>query len=160
MKKRDSKVAHNRPRPFHFTVQSRPQPTAQNWFFMLWNLGTRHLFSYLWIQSIYILFTFTIHFQGRKSYQDPVNMEEKPSPLSGLDKMWFFSIWTWFFYTFGIALWQKKVQKCRYSKTHGKYFCSFKGFHLFMKKKLCAKFKKDNLFWTKLVMACNILQIL
>ena len=25
-----------------------PQPTAQNWFFILWNLGTRHLFSYLW----------------------------------------------------------------------------------------------------------------
>ena len=24
-----------------------PQPTAQNWFFILWNLGTRHLFSYL-----------------------------------------------------------------------------------------------------------------
>ena len=43
-----SKVAHNRPRPFYFTVQPRPQPTAQNWFFISWNLGTRHLFSYLW----------------------------------------------------------------------------------------------------------------
>ena len=29
----DSKVAHNRPRPFYLTVQPRPQPTAQNWFF-------------------------------------------------------------------------------------------------------------------------------
>ena len=38
-KERTSKVAHNRP---------RPQPTAQNWFLILWNLGTRHLFSYLW----------------------------------------------------------------------------------------------------------------
>ena len=30
--------------------QSSPdqRPTAQNWFFILWNLGTRHLFSYLW----------------------------------------------------------------------------------------------------------------
>ena len=37
-KERTSKVAHNRP---------RPQPTAQNWFLKLWNLGTRHLFSYL-----------------------------------------------------------------------------------------------------------------
>jgi hypothetical protein len=45
-----SKVAHNRPRPFYFTVQPRPQPTAQNQFFILWNLGTRHLFSYLWFQ--------------------------------------------------------------------------------------------------------------
>ena len=47
VKKWASKVAHNRPRPFYFTVQPRPQPTAQNWFFILWNLGTRHLFSYL-----------------------------------------------------------------------------------------------------------------
>ena len=46
-KKRASKIAHNRPRPFYFTVQPRPQPTAQNWFYILWNLGTRHLFSYL-----------------------------------------------------------------------------------------------------------------
>ena len=30
MKKPPSKVAHNRPRPFYFTVQPRPQPTAQN----------------------------------------------------------------------------------------------------------------------------------
>ena len=31
----------------YFLSQPRPQPTAQNWFFILWNLGTRHLFSYL-----------------------------------------------------------------------------------------------------------------
>ena len=30
VKKRTSKVAHNCPRPFYFTVQPRPQPTAQN----------------------------------------------------------------------------------------------------------------------------------
>ena len=48
MKKLPSKVAHNRPRLFYFTVQPRPQPTAQNQFVILWNLGTRHLFSYLW----------------------------------------------------------------------------------------------------------------
>ena len=47
LKKTGLKVAHNWPRPFYFTVQPRPQPTAQNWFFILWNLGTRHLFSYL-----------------------------------------------------------------------------------------------------------------
>ena len=29
-----------------------PQPTAQNWFFILWNLGTRHLFSYLCLGCI------------------------------------------------------------------------------------------------------------
>ena len=29
VKKRASKVAHNRPRPFYFTVQPKPQPTAQ-----------------------------------------------------------------------------------------------------------------------------------
>ena len=30
VKKRASKVAHNWPTPFYFTVQPRPQPTAQN----------------------------------------------------------------------------------------------------------------------------------
>ena len=30
MKKTPSKVAHNRPRPFSFTVQPTPQPIAQN----------------------------------------------------------------------------------------------------------------------------------
>ena len=29
-KKQASKVAHNRPKPFYFTVHPRPQPTAQN----------------------------------------------------------------------------------------------------------------------------------
>jgi hypothetical protein len=51
---RASKVAHNRPRPFYFTVQPRPQPTAHNQFFILWNLGTRHLFSYLWVNYGYL----------------------------------------------------------------------------------------------------------
>ena len=50
----EKKVAHNRPRPFYSTVQPRPQPTAQNWFSILWNLGTRHLFSYLWCRCINI----------------------------------------------------------------------------------------------------------
>ena len=31
-------------------IRPRPQPTAQNWFSILWNLGTRHLFSYLWLE--------------------------------------------------------------------------------------------------------------
>ena len=48
VKKRASKVAHNLPRPFYSTVQPRPKPKTQNWFSILWNLGTRHLFSYLW----------------------------------------------------------------------------------------------------------------
>ena len=48
VKKRASKIAHNWPRPFYSTVQTRPQPTAQNWFSVSWNRGTRHLFSYLW----------------------------------------------------------------------------------------------------------------
>ena len=30
VKKQASKVAHNRPRPFYFTVQPRPQPTGQH----------------------------------------------------------------------------------------------------------------------------------
>ena len=30
VKKQASKVAHNQPNPFFFTVQPRPQPTAQN----------------------------------------------------------------------------------------------------------------------------------
>ena len=34
-KKRPSKVAHNRPRPFFATVKLRPQPTAQNGFSIL-----------------------------------------------------------------------------------------------------------------------------
>ena len=39
--------------PDPFLSQSSPdqRPTAQNWFFILWNLGTRHLFSYLWAES-------------------------------------------------------------------------------------------------------------
>ena len=47
VKKWASKVAHNRPRPFYFTVQPSPQPRAQNQFFISWNLRTRHLFSSL-----------------------------------------------------------------------------------------------------------------
>jgi hypothetical protein len=53
-KKRASKVAHNRPKPFYFTLQPRPQPTAQNLFNILWNLGTKHLFSYLCFQGFKI----------------------------------------------------------------------------------------------------------
>ena len=56
VKKQASKIAHNRPRPFYFTVQPRPQPTAQNWFFILWNLGTGHLFSYLWLEFKVVLY--------------------------------------------------------------------------------------------------------
>ena len=42
--------------PDPFISQSSPdqRPTAQNWFFILWNLGTRHLFSYLCINPIII----------------------------------------------------------------------------------------------------------
>ena len=47
MKKRASKVAHNRPTPFFPTVQPRPQPTARNWFSIWRNHGTRDLCSYL-----------------------------------------------------------------------------------------------------------------
>ena len=61
MQKRASKVAHNRPRPFYFTVQPRPQPTAQNWFSILRNFGTRHLFSYLWSACL-------SHFRRRNYY--------------------------------------------------------------------------------------------
>ena len=64
LKKWASKVPHNRPRPFYFTGQPRPQPTAQKWFFILWNLGTRHLFSYLclqldplWFHDFFLLFS-------------------------------------------------------------------------------------------------------
>ena len=56
MKKRATKVAHNQPRPFYFTVQPRTTATAQNWFFILWNLGTRHLFSYLLNNNIVVTF--------------------------------------------------------------------------------------------------------
>ena len=38
-KKWASKVAHNRHRPFYFTVQPRPQPTVHNRFFKLWISG-------------------------------------------------------------------------------------------------------------------------
>ena len=42
---------YNQPNPLFSTVQPRTQPTAQKWFFILWNLGTRHLFSYLWVSA-------------------------------------------------------------------------------------------------------------
>ena len=47
LKKPPKKVAQNQPRPLFPTNQPRPQPTAKNWFFISWNFGTRHLFSYL-----------------------------------------------------------------------------------------------------------------
>ena len=52
MKKTPKKVAQNRPRPLFPTVQPRPQPTAQNWFSISRNFGTRHLFSYLCVLLI------------------------------------------------------------------------------------------------------------
>ena len=36
------------------------QSTVQNWFFILWNLRTKHLFSYLWIWSMHIFLAFQI----------------------------------------------------------------------------------------------------
>ena len=51
LKKPPKKVAQNLPRPLFPTVQPRHQPTAQNWFSILRNFGTRHLFSYLWSGS-------------------------------------------------------------------------------------------------------------
>ena len=51
LKKPPKKVAQNRPRPLFPTNQPRPQPTAQNWFSISRNFGTRHLFSYLWLKS-------------------------------------------------------------------------------------------------------------
>ena len=56
VKNRASKVAHNQPRLFCFTVQPRPQPTAQNWFFILWNLGTRHLWLFSSWRSFLFMF--------------------------------------------------------------------------------------------------------
>ena len=50
--KTTQKVAQNRPRPLFPTVQPRPQPTVQNWFSILRNFGTRHLFSYLWPKPV------------------------------------------------------------------------------------------------------------
>ena len=53
LKKPPKKVAQNRPRPLFPTNQPRPQPTAQNWFSISWNFGTRHLFSYLWYHAVF-----------------------------------------------------------------------------------------------------------
>ena len=41
--------------PDPFISQSSPDqwPTAQNWFSISWNLGTRHLFSYLWPRPLH-----------------------------------------------------------------------------------------------------------
>ena len=60
VKKRASKVAHNWPRPFYYTDQPRPQPTAQNWLSISWDLGTRHLFSYPWYSSTFKYLTIFI----------------------------------------------------------------------------------------------------
>ena len=60
---RGGKIKENQ-RPFYFTVQPRPQPTAQNWFF---NLGTRHLFFYLWRHPMEI--PYNISFLGIKTTQ-------------------------------------------------------------------------------------------
>ena len=61
VKKRASKVAHNRPRPFYFTVQLRPQPTAQNWFFILSPDQTSVLLSVVPVNRL----TIRIHWHGQ-----------------------------------------------------------------------------------------------
>ena len=58
LKKTPKKVAQNRPRPLFPTNQPRPQPTAQNWFSISWNFGTRHLFSYLCCTVQWNVFSF------------------------------------------------------------------------------------------------------
>ena len=78
MKKQASKVTHNRPRPFFPTVQPRQQPTAQNWFSISWNLGTRHLFSYLWFQVL-----------------NPMEIQEKTSKYWGV-LILAFLVWSFF----------------------------------------------------------------
>ena len=47
--------------PDPFISQSSPdqRPKPQNWFFILRNLGTRHLFSYLWVVGCLIVSTVT-----------------------------------------------------------------------------------------------------
>ena len=60
LKKPPKKVAQNRPRPLFPTNQPRPQPTAQNWFSISWNFGTRHLFSYLWCGCIQFFFAIVL----------------------------------------------------------------------------------------------------
>ena len=77
--KTDKKVAHNRPKPFYSTVQPRPQPTAQNWFSILWNLGTRHLFSYLWCMGIWNMKKYEAHISDDNSLLS--QLVEKRTPL-------------------------------------------------------------------------------
>ena len=51
------------PDPFISQTSQDQRPTAQNWFFILWNLGTRHLFSYLWrIHRLVSSMPFWFHF--------------------------------------------------------------------------------------------------
>ena len=76
-KKRASKVAHNQPKPFYFTVQSSPDHSPLpriDFSYILWNLGTRHLFSYLWIGSNDALyasyFWWRDYYEVRNSQQD------------------------------------------------------------------------------------------
>ena len=62
-KKIPSKVAYNPPRPFYFTVQPRPQPTAQKWYYEI--LGP-DICSLIWLWRSRIL-TFKVNFLCQKS---------------------------------------------------------------------------------------------
>ena len=64
MKKRASKVAHNRPRPFYFTVQPRPTAHSLEWIFHIiksWDQTSHNLFSYLWISDMYYFVAMLIY---------------------------------------------------------------------------------------------------
>ena len=64
IKKRASKVAHNRPQTFFFhSTAQRPKP-AHNGFFILWICPTTQLSPYLWVYCtiIYTVLGFQYHY--------------------------------------------------------------------------------------------------
>ena len=61
------------PDPFISQSSQDQRPKAQNWFFILRNLGTRHLFSYLWLFPIISIVPLlqgskAVHIHGNKVF--------------------------------------------------------------------------------------------
>ena len=91
-----------------FFPQSSPQPTSQKWFSISWNLGTRHLFSYLW----YLCLGWTV---GEKGL----------GWLWATFEAWFFTfsgskkkIWIFFWKHHSVH-----TEKLHWKKVKEKYFC-------------------------------------
>ena len=122
-KNRPKKLLIIGPDPFisQSSPDHSPQPTPQNWFFILWNLGTRHLFSYLC---------------RAEQRQSNVRMQQKKFNRANLimRKVWYHQIWIQTYLGFHCAHPTAGVKVL--------YFCTTKvGWLTHSKKNICRLWK-------------------